>query len=54
MNHDECRRVLSVPDGYEVVVSIPVGKPAVSGKEGPPRRPQSEFAHFNAFGTRMP
>lgn len=54
MNHDECRRVLAVPDGYEVVVAIPVGKPAVSGKEGPPRRPQNEFVHFNAFGTRMP
>lgn len=54
MNHDECRRILAVPEGYEVVVAIPVGKPAVSGKEGPPRRPQGDFVHFNAFGTRMP
>jgi len=53
MNHDECGRILSVPDGYDVVVAIPVGKPAVSGKEGPPRRPQTEFVHLDAFGRRM-
>ncbi|MCX7680081.1 MAG: nitroreductase family protein [Spirochaetes bacterium] len=53
MNHDECRRILEVPAGYEVVAAIPVGKPAVVGKEGPPRRPLSEIVHLNKFGVQM-
>lgn len=53
MNHDECRRILDVPAGYEVVVAIPVGKPAVAAKEGPPRKPLSEIVHLNKFGARM-
>jgi nitroreductase len=52
MNHDECRRILKVPSEYEVVVAVPVGKPAVSGKEGPPRKALSEIVHQNSFGVR--
>ena len=54
MNHAKCAKLISLPDGYAAVTAIPVGKPAVAGKEGPPRRPQSEFVHLNKFGERMP
>jgi nitroreductase len=51
MDHDKCRDILSVPDGYEVVAVLPVGKPAVAGKEGPPRKELSTFTHLNRFGN---
>jgi nitroreductase len=51
MDQDACRKVLSVPEGYEVVVVLPVGQPAVSAKEGPPRKEQKEFVHLNTFGN---
>ncbi len=54
MNHAECAKLISLPEGYVAVTAIPVGKPAVSAKEGPPRRPQSEFVHLNTFGQKMP
>ena len=51
MDHDACKVMLGVPDGYEVVAVVPVGKPAVEGKKGPPRRALEECAHLNTFGT---
>ncbi len=49
-DHDKCREILSVPEGYEVVVSIPVGVPAVAAKKGPPRKELGEFVHKECFG----
>ncbi len=46
-----CKKYLSVPDGMEVVVVIPVGKPAVPDKQGPPRKNISDFTHMNVFGN---
>lgn len=51
MDHDACRFVLQVPDGYEVVVAIPIGKP-VEIKKAPPRKDLSAFVHTNLFGNR--
>lgn len=51
LDHEKCRDILSLPEGYEVVVSIPVGKPAVAGKEGPPRKELGEFVHLDKFGN---
>ncbi len=53
LDHDKCRKVLSVPQEYEVVAVIPVGKPAVAGKDGPPRKALKDFVHLNSFGTPM-
>jgi nitroreductase len=49
-DHDKCREMLSVPEGYEVVTAIPVGIPAVAGKKGPPRKELGEFVHSEEFG----
>lgn len=47
--HDKCKEILSVPEGYEVVVVIPIGKSAVDKKEGPPRKELKNFVHLNKF-----
>jgi len=51
MNHDICKDLLGLPEDYEVVVSIPIGKPAVEAKEGPARRAVAEFTHLDRFGN---
>ncbi len=50
-DHEKCKSVLGVPDNCEVVTIVPVGKPAVAGKQGPPRRELKEFAHAEKFGV---
>ena len=50
MDHDACKKVLGIPDEYEVVVSIPVGQPLNPGKEGPPRKELKEFVHLDKYG----
>jgi len=52
LDHAVCKKHLSVPDGYEVVVIIPVGKAAVPGKLGPPRKNISDFTHLDIFGNK--
>lgn len=51
LDHASCKKHLSVPNGTEVVVVIPVGKPAVPDKQGPPRKNISDFTYVNAFGN---
>lgn len=53
MDHDACRKVIGLPEGYEVAAVIPIGRPAVEPKEGPPRRPVSDMVHLNGFGRKM-
>ena len=53
MNHDACKKVLSVPDGHEVVAVIPIGKSAVPPREGPPRKLVSEMVYLDTFGKPM-
>ncbi|HSV96043.1 MAG TPA: nitroreductase family protein [Spirochaetota bacterium] len=50
MEHDRAKSILALPADREVVACIPVGRPAVTGKEGPPRKPLSEFAFIDAYG----
>lgn len=52
LDHGALKQVLSVPEGYEAVTVIPVGKPAVPDKQGPPRKGIADFTHLNAFGTK--
>ena len=48
-DHDKCAKILSIPDGYEVLSIIPVGEPLFQKKEGPPRKELSAFTHLNKF-----
>lgn len=50
MDHEACRKILGLPEGYEVVVSVPVGRSAVEGKKGPPRKSLAECTHLDRFG----
>jgi len=53
MDHDRCKKVLEIPEGYEVVVAIPIGKPATTPKDGPPRKELKSFVHLDQFGRFM-
>ncbi len=50
MDHDKCKDILSVPDEYEVIVALPVGKPETGEKSPPPRKEMSSFLYLNSFG----
>jgi len=50
MDHDACKKIINLPDGYEVVAVLPVGKPAMEPKQGPPRKELNAFVHLNTFG----
>ena len=53
LDHDACKKIVGLPDGYEVVAVLPLGKPAAEGRPGPPRREQSSFVHLNSFGKEF-
>jgi nitroreductase len=47
-DHDKAKAILNIPDGYELVVLIPMGYPAKVSN--PPKRKEiSEFVHNNTF-----
>ncbi len=47
-DHDRAAEVLGVPEGYELVVMIPLGYPAKQGT-APARRQIEEFTHHERF-----
>lgn len=51
MDHDACKDMIELPDGYEVVVSIPVGRPAIEGKRISTRKSLEDFVHHDTFGN---
>jgi nitroreductase len=53
MNQSACKKIVAVPDGYEVVAVIPIGRPAVAPKEGPPRKEVDKFVYRDQFGKAM-
>lgn len=53
MDHEACRKVIGLPDGYEVAAVIPLGRPAAAPKEGPPRKAVSDMVYLNTFGKKM-
>lgn len=53
LNHDACRQLIALPEGYEAVAVIPIGRPAAEPKIGPPRKAIADMVHLNAFGTKM-
>jgi nitroreductase len=52
IGHDRCRELLNLPEGYEVVVALPLGRPAKAVKEAPARRSAEEICHREVFGNR--
>jgi nitroreductase len=53
MDHRACRKVIALPDGYEVAAVIPIGRPAVEPKGGPARKTLADMVHLNTFGKKM-
>jgi nitroreductase len=52
LDHDKCKKILLVPDDYEVVISIPVGRPAKTvKKDHTPRKDLKDFVYENTFGN---
>ena len=47
-DHNKAKEVLGVPEGYELVVMIPVGYPA-KVPSAPKRKEISEFTHYEKF-----
>jgi nitroreductase len=52
INHDACARLLLVPEGCEVVVAIPIGRPATPGGKGPSRKELRSMVHLDKFGEQ--
>jgi len=52
MDHKACKKVIGLPDGYQVVASIPVGRPMAQAKERPPRKELRDFVHLDIYGER--
>ena len=47
-DHDRAKQILNVPEGYELVVLIPMGYPAKT-PSAPKRREIEEFTHYDKF-----
>ncbi|MDO9566257.1 MAG: nitroreductase family protein [Candidatus Desulfaltia sp.] len=47
-DHDRAKEILNVPAGYELVVLIPMGYPAITPL-APKRKEIKEFTHYNMF-----
>lgn len=53
LDHTACSKAIALPEGVESVVVIPIGRPAVAAKEGPPRKPLGEICHLDSFDGRF-
>lgn len=51
IDHDACAKVLAVPEGFEVVVLLPLGFPADSSSGSTGRKKLSSFVHYEKFGN---
>ena len=47
-DHDRAKKIIQVPDGYELVALLPLGYPAKT-PPAPPRKQIAEFVHLNTF-----
>ncbi|MCX8065133.1 MAG: nitroreductase family protein [Candidatus Hydrogenedentes bacterium] len=48
LNHDEARKIISLPNDYDLVVLMPLGFPAEEPYP-PPRKELKSFVHYNKF-----
>jgi nitroreductase len=53
LDHDACKQLISLPEGYEAVAVIPIGRSAVEPKAGPPRKSVADMVHLDTFGQKM-
>lgn len=53
MNHEACKKILAVPEGREVVAVIPIGRPVLPLREGPPRKTVAEMVYKDKYGQAM-
>jgi nitroreductase len=53
MDHEACKKILVIPEGHKVVAVIPIGRPAVSPREGPARKSIAEMVYLNTFDKVM-
>jgi len=53
LNHDVCKELIALPEGYEAVAVLPIGYPAVELKSGPPRKAVADMVHVDTFGKKM-
>ena len=53
LDHDACKKILEVPDDFEVVVVVPLGKPVLEVKDGTPRKELNSFVYLDKYGTPM-
>jgi len=51
MDHAQCQKIIELPENYEVVAVIPLGKPLVPDKNPPPRKELASFTHLNKFNN---
>lgn len=52
-DHKKCAELLKMPEGYTPVVILPLGEPAVTAKQGPPRKELKEFAYSETFDNKF-
>jgi nitroreductase len=52
MDHDACAKVLQVPEGIEVVVALPLGRPAAPSGKGPSRKELRSCVYLDSFGEQ--
>jgi nitroreductase len=50
MDHDACKKVALLPDGYEVVAALPIGKPVDPARKTPSRKELKSFVHLDTYG----
>lgn len=53
MDHEACNKLIALPQGYESVAIIPIGRPAVEAKAGPARKAVADIVHLDTFGQKM-
>ena len=50
LDHQFCKRIISVPGDYELAAIIPIGKSAESDRKTPPRKTIESMTYLNEFG----
>jgi nitroreductase len=51
MNHDACAKLINLPEGYEVVAVLPIGRPEAL-RNSPGRKELSAMTHLERFGEK--
>jgi nitroreductase len=49
IDHNKAATILSIPDGFQIVELMPIGRPASPPSKAPRRRDLSEFIHHERF-----